>query len=73
MDVIWMLRNVVRKLMAANVLHDAHQALVCQDAIPGWFLKALRELEVAVFYFVPAIVFLLFLFSSYDTEATPGP
>eukprot|EP00439_Symbiodinium_sp_Y106_P085245 s46_g27.t4 len=43
------LASSAQKLMAANVLHDAHQ--------------------VAVFYFVPAIVFLLFLFSSYDTEA----
>mmetsp|Transcript_9263 Transcript_9263/g.17046 ORF Transcript_9263/g.17046 Transcript_9263/m.17046 type:complete len:412 (+) Transcript_9263:34-1269(+) len=43
------LASSAQKLMAANVLYEAHQ--------------------VAVFYFVPAIVFLLFLFSSYDTEA----
>ncbi|CAE6932515.1 unnamed protein product [Symbiodinium natans] len=43
------LASSAQKLMAANVLHEAHQ--------------------VAVFYFVPAIVFLLFLFTSYDTEA----
>jgi len=43
------LASSAEKLMAANVLHDAH--------------------KVAVFYLVPAVVFLLFLFTSYDTEA----
>lgn len=47
------LASSAEKLMAANVLHDAHQ--------------------VAVFYFIPAVVFLIFLFSSYDTEATLLP
>ena len=63
--------------MAANVLHDAHQASADVFSVKTSKCKLQKRFvwihlahvrQVAVFYFIPAVVFLIFLFSSYDTE-----